>query len=209
MELPTRTFEVLYHVGSLDPADKGAVSQSLEGDGLSVSLHPEEWARIARLGDSPTWALTKPGNRLVDYWAISAEQRAAVMAWAEASGLAVAAKLWSLSYRYGEDDEPAVSLYESEAEARDEHGFLLEEDASSALSCVDGWLATDALRARVRHSCSPGIVEDFAVVAYAVDVAGADGVWWADRYDPAELSCPRGVLAPARLSSFRIELATE
>lgn len=38
--VPPRTFEALFHVGTLRPEDKGCDGPSWEGHGLSVSVHP-------------------------------------------------------------------------------------------------------------------------------------------------------------------------
>jgi hypothetical protein len=47
------------------------------------------------------------------------------------------------------------------------------------------------------------LAEDFALLAYAEDVIGLDGLWWQDRYSPRRLSAPRGVIFSSRLSEWR------
>lgn len=42
MQLPLLELDSVFHIGTLDPVDKGARGSSLEGHGLSVSLCPEE-----------------------------------------------------------------------------------------------------------------------------------------------------------------------
>lgn len=69
--VPPRTFEALFHVGTLRPEDKGCDGPSWEGHGLSVSVHPAAWTRIARLGGRPTWKLVNDQARFVDVHALT------------------------------------------------------------------------------------------------------------------------------------------
>lgn len=48
--IPIRNFNEVYHVGTLDIRDRGLYS--LEGNTLSVSIHPDDWIDIARLGQT-------------------------------------------------------------------------------------------------------------------------------------------------------------
>lgn len=62
---PLISFTKLYHVGTLNPENKG--SDSHEGSGLSVSVHPNEWTRIAKLGGGDLYSLSKSGNQFLDF----------------------------------------------------------------------------------------------------------------------------------------------
>ena len=49
MNLPLVSFSFVHHIGTLDPADKGSRSSSLEGHGLSFAATEElveEWERL-------------------------------------------------------------------------------------------------------------------------------------------------------------------
>jgi hypothetical protein len=70
---PVRWISRVAHIGTLDPAAKGAFSW--EAHGLSVSLHPEEWEAIARLGGRPWHLLERTGGVFLDYWSLGEKHR--------------------------------------------------------------------------------------------------------------------------------------
>ena len=43
MDLPLASFDTVYHIGTLDPADKGSRGSSLEGHGLSFAASRSSW----------------------------------------------------------------------------------------------------------------------------------------------------------------------
>lgn len=92
MGLPSRSFSTLAHVGTFDPGRKAArLSRSYEGGiGLSMSVHPDDWTRIAKLGGAPThWLTRNVGQdfRLLDAHAIEDDDRAEIEQWAVDNGL--------------------------------------------------------------------------------------------------------------------------
>ena len=201
--LPTTSFDELYHVGTMDPTDKGRAAGSLEGDGLSVSMHPEEWERIARLGGNPTWVLTKEPNRFVRYHALGDGHHDALAAWAVERGYAQRATLWHVTWEDDDEGGPVSFVVDSEAAAAEE--AELRDDDSVTIHTETGLVATPALTQRLGQHCHLGLVEDLAWVAFVgelADTVDLDGIWWDDRYDPAALSCPRGVIVPARVATF-------
>lgn len=99
-KFPTKELSKVYHVGTLDPAmvGRGGAKHgiSLEGHHLSISLHPEAWRRIARLGDAPCWELERKGAQLLDM--TTAQQNAALVekaiSWGKAGLLVKEASIW-------------------------------------------------------------------------------------------------------------------
>lgn len=77
MQLPIRTFEDLYHCGTLNIQDRG--EQSFEGNTLSVSVHPLSWVRIMKKGGD-IHCLNEP-TRLVDLYAFLEDNEEAVITW--------------------------------------------------------------------------------------------------------------------------------
>ena len=66
------------------------------------------------------------------------------------------------------------------------------------------------------HSVYSGFVEgdnaDIAVIIWLKEVLSPDylnivGVWWSENYDPMNLSAPRGVILPDRLSYFKVSIS--
>ena len=98
--LPIIELLTVHHIGSFDPRDKGGRGESYEGVGLSVSLHPDAWMAIARLGGLPEWSLTAPdgGGRFLDVHALTVPQRGEIESWAQATDLTRNEPRWEVSW---------------------------------------------------------------------------------------------------------------
>jgi hypothetical protein len=81
-DLPTINFAALYHVGTLNLRTKQSVS--LEGSGLSVSLHPNVW-RILGSGfiNGNLFELRRPGNTFVDFTNFSNDHKQKLALWGQ------------------------------------------------------------------------------------------------------------------------------
>jgi len=217
---PLRRFERLFHVGRLDPAAKGIDSH--EGDGLSVSRHPEDWRAIARLGDAPVWDIDTRDARFLDFYAFRRDRAAlnAACDWAVEQGYLERGRVYVVTMPDEEGEGGSlVFRFLDPTEAEDEaRGYLeadlggdeLEAAVAQAVRRTLGYVSTAHLAERMRHERGVplALAVDLAVVAYAEDVLGLDGVWWEDAYDPAGYSAPRGVLFARRLSAHRVAPAT-
>lgn len=211
-DYPARPFDVLFHVGSLDPAAKK--SQSYEGQGLSVSVHPEDWAAIARLGGSPTWALTKDGGALLDHHALSPEQSAAITAWGVTAGYVEPVTVWSVSWYDEELDSTVAMLCTTIEEARAEAEEICEvyetEDGDAVVPVpVAAHAATAAFPDATVTAGDLNPFEPLAALWVSAHRPDLDGVWFEDRYAPELLSCPRGVIAPDRVAGWAARVVAE
>ncbi len=74
MQISLLTLDTCYHLGSLDPDDRGEQGESHEGHLLSVSTCPLAWRSIARLGGRKLHGINKADGstiRFVDVLAAS------------------------------------------------------------------------------------------------------------------------------------------
>ena len=198
---PTRSFRKLWHVGSMNPADKRM--GSYEGAGLSVSLHPEEWQQIARGAVSgDTWEMTKGANSFLDYWKIGKPRWTVIRQWAIENGWAEACVQYRVSW-WDEELEDTVSfVFDTREEAEAESDPEYNEDIEIT-PLQTGMTGTAKLATRCHQRGPSSSPQDLLAVVYAEDVLGLDGVWWNDMLDPQRLSAPRGVIVPTKLSSWR------
>lgn len=203
MELPVIRIAEVFHVGTLEGTP--APRSSLEGSALSVSCHPEEWRQIAQLGAAPTWRLTRPDGRFVDACAVGDNQRRQIEDWAVEWGLATVAHLWEVTYWDDEFEEEraiwSASLAEAEEEA-DWYGGTITGPARQ----IEG-----TARLARRHNWPGEKVDaasafDLALLTYAEDETGFDGVWWTETLDPDRLSAPRGGIVTRALPRWAREL---
>ena len=191
---------VLCHIGTMDPDQKGlgVWSSSWEGHGLSVSLHPERWEEIARLGGLPWFKLTNPAGHFLDYHRLAPPQRETIAAWAVAEGLAERVTAWQASWTDTDTDEPTGLLLETREDALSELEALELDATPEPVSVLK---PTSALEARVGSSHLDCLAH--ATVCYVEDTTELAGVWWADVH--GHWSAPRGVILPGKLAAWAAE----
>lgn len=196
MPLPIVALDRVAHIGTLDPADRGSVfSYSYEGHGLSVSVDPEEWEAIARLGGLPWHLLSKPGGTFVDYWSLGARRRRQIAGWGVHRGYVVRRAVWAAEWW---DDELETSLTSLHVTRREALGEV--DDIEGAVKRTVTLEATARLRRRLGMDVGLDVF-DYVLECYVEDAhPEVDGIWWADAYGP--LSAPRGVILPGHVSAW-------
>ncbi|MFK5950958.1 MAG: hypothetical protein QM500_19575 [Methylococcales bacterium] len=197
-DMPVVQLDTVFHIGKMEGANAHP-GYSLEGHGLSISLHPEDWRSIARLGNIPCWELTKPGAEFLD--ALKFEDTPILMAsmisWAVDEKLIVPTTLYKFEWYDDELEQMMHMLFDSYDKALEEAGD--EEDVVSG----DGWIATPQLLDHTHFSkMEPVMVLSLALLVYAETVLYMDGVYWDEALDPARLSAPRGCIFPGRLDAW-------
>lgn len=188
----------VFHVGTFDLSTKGAHGD-LEGRGLSVSLVPDAWRSIARLGDAPEWRLSKsPPGRFLDALALR-PCRPTLEEWGFEHGLVEQSEMWVVKWYDDELDDEVSFLFETEEEAIAEQSY---RDDAQPLEHVMRWTQTGKLYREVGRTLqAPSLAyDDLCIVA--ARAAGLDGVWWEEDLDEAVLSAPRAVILPERVSEW-------
>ena len=206
---PTYRPQAVHHVGSLVAADKGREwSSSLEGNGLSVSEHPDEWRAIARLGDAPQWSLTTNDQAaFLDARALTQAQWAEVMDWGLAQGLVQPIKVARVSWIDIEDETDRYQDFNlgpngDDLEALEQSRLELHDLAACGcqpkVECLDAWAAQPALSERIGFKVVDDLCRDLVLTVFVEDELfekhGLQGVWWRDQLAPASYSAPRGVI---------------
>ena len=200
--LPSITFnEQLYHVGTMDPKRKQ--EGSLEGSGLSVTTHPEEWRQIARLGDE-VWQLTKEGkdDRFLDFHRLTKSMQMEMAKWGEAQGLVERKPTWRVKWFDEEDGMNQWSDFDNQEDAD-----LEARDLDASVSKIEGggFHPTGKLKALTGNPHADSTVAiDLLATIYADDVLSYDGVWWSDILNVTGLSAPRGVIFLSRLPEWTV-----
>lgn len=197
----------VFHVGTLEPDRKGHFhADSLEGHCLSVSLHPEAWIQIARLGGSPVWRLDHESGAFVDILSLEADAVAAnaVRAWGVEQGLAQIKTCWRAWQYDSEEDDWRYMVFDTEEKAR-LNADEFEDREGGNVECVSLCVGTPALCEIIGwKDASTKEVLDFLVLAYLeANVPEVQGVWWSEILDPDALSAPRAGILPSRLQGWQ------
>lgn len=191
----TISFPHLYHVGVLDSNFKKG--QSYEGSGLSVSLHPDDWRKIARLAGN-THVLTRSSNRFLHYHQLSHSQREEIMSWGIQKGYVTPVEAYEIRRWDDEWEQDLILTVDSYEEALEEAG-----DDPSIITKIQSYAATQTFPDNTVKEKSTH-VEDILATVWVREATNLDGVWWEDDYDPSKLSAPRGVIVDSSLQGWRI-----
>lgn len=207
-----KNIDEVWHVGSLDPASRTR-RPSLEGPCLSVSVDPQDWGHIARIA-GPVWTLNRPGATWLDACNLTDSERAGIMSWAEAEGLAEPCELWRAWIYDSEADSWSYMTcadYESALEEIDGDTLCdgVPSETGGLVDSVSGWSLTDRgmetlERWADRLDGEAGAIILYAMLKLAPEMPELAGIWWDELHDPLSLSCPRGGILPERLGEFEI-----
>jgi hypothetical protein len=202
--LPLVCYPKVFHVGSLNAQDKGRAGNSYEGNGLSVSLHPEEWTQIARLGGGQTFQLTKPTGSFLDTLELSPDWRQAFETQAFADGWLTPAQRWRIEWFDGDTEERVHTFLKNEEAARAELQGFGESAETGDCRPVQVPIATAQLTARIGFEPDDLDATALALTCWVEDHTRLDGLWWHERLNVDQLSAPRGVINLRSLSSWAI-----
>lgn len=193
--LPSVVHSEVFHWGTLDPSHKK--NFSYEGNGLSVTTHPDEWARITPLGGE-LWVLEKVGGRFVSTHDMSEDHWRTVIEWGEESGLVVRQTVFETIYYDEEMEAELTQRFNTREEAEDEAEW---QDAE--VREISGTpTPSDKMKSLMRVSTDLANFEDHLLTLYAESVTDFDGVWWEDLVDVTRYSAPRGVILVSKLGEW-------
>ena len=198
-KFPMVHFPEVYHVGDMDPKKKRGGSH--EGSGLSVSLHPEEWTKIARLGGNETNTLQNDSSVFLDFHKLADEQKKTILAWGVKNEYITPATIWRVSW-YDDEMEDTVGME-----------FDNPEDAAAEAEGVEGevevlqgkHVSTPKMKQRIQGDASSVMLMDLLSTIFVEDVLEWDGVWWEDVLRPEQFSAPRGVIVPSAMKRWTID----
>lgn len=187
-------FQHLTHVGTMDRDLKDA--NSYEGNGLSVSVNPIAWSKIARIGDEG-FVLRRSDLQefdMLDARRLTKAEKAEITAWGVENELLVAAEMYKASYYDVDLERRAWFECATRQEAQEELEGLPRKKVEGPISVMVATPKLMALSDQSRPTASASFSFDLTLIAYAERKLAVDGVWWSEALDPDNLSAPRGVL---------------
>lgn len=190
-----RKFTTVTHLGTLNTSDRK--NWSLEGDGLSVSVHPEAWKQIARLGGSEQWTLARTDGTpltFLDAHALTDKQRADIANWGIREGIVTETTAYTVTTYDDELDEDMTAMYATRADA--------ETDTDDPDDINE--IITFTFTGNSPRGADLGNTVDILTTVWTEQNTDHDGVWWHDKLDPAAYSAPRGVILPSRIHQLHI-----
>ncbi|VTU42113.1 hypothetical protein H6P1_00738 (plasmid) [Variovorax sp. PBL-H6] len=205
---PSRSFRKLWHQGSLNPVDKGVRGVSYEGAGLSVSQHPDAWEQIARLGGLPLWVLSRKdrsAGRFIDYRRLGPSQQHKLAQEGTRRGWLQRATRHRLQWTDPEVGDKRYCLFADEDKARAEADDIEQWAENITTDLIEMDVATPLLAKVTGQEVSDDLAVDMVLTGIVEELDVFDGVWWADRLDPANFSAPRGCISMSALCRWDVE----
>lgn len=212
-----RHIPVVYHVGHLDRAP-GDRRPSVDGPGIAVSQHPDDWRQIAGL-NGPEHRLEYKPAQWLDALSFDDNDIREIVTWMINRDYMVPVTTWRVeSYDDAKDDfVEFVSRDRVAAAAR--VGRSLEEEIEAAdrgegaVEVVEGYQLRPRAMARlagVPNWPDPLRWFEAAILLYAREVVLEKrpfivGVWWDEPREPKAGLSGYGVLFPERAQHFLVE----
>lgn len=227
LPFPIKSLRRVFHVGLLGYGRQPSRwADSQEGTGLSVSLHPEAWIKICKLGGRTTYEL-RPTNqargRFVNMTRLPRDLRERLTQICVARGDLTPAPCYRVWF-YDEDEDDGSDesgmvcmAFSDEATARSEFEARCEDlDPGDQgewwhprFEVVSSWAATDKLQARWQQTFTSQLsvsnARAMALLFLLEDETDFDGAWWEDRLDPYAYHAPKGVIFQSRLPVWQWE----
>lgn len=199
LRVPIVKASTLWHWGDLEITDKGENGR-FEGNLFSMSACPNAWRQICKLGAKPLHQSVAP-SFLVDAHAIytsnahyAKRMRAEIEQWGIDQGHISLETVHCVEI-LDEDDETTLQFFymtreEAEAEANDPD----EIEERKML------VATEQFKQMHGFAARHVIGSEYVLIDWAKAMTKADGIYWADMYNPHAYSAPRaGLFTPPEL----------
>ena len=195
-----RKITKVFHVGEMNIKNKSKFS--LEGSGLSVSINPNEWRKIAKLGDKELHILTNPNGIFVDGNKLNKQQKNNVISWGVENGYISQKETYKVCW-YDDEMEDDVCMefttYD-EAKVEAEYGRTIEVNKGGLLPTSK--LISTSMQGRIE----PSQTFDLLLTIFVEKTTNYDGIWWNDKLDVMKYSAPRGVIFNSKLNNWKIRL---
>lgn len=179
---------MLFHIGELNISKRR--SHNFEGKGLSVSLTPLEWKKIAKgyvSGDA--FELTKDNARFALYHESLDEE---IVKWANKNNLITTIKsLFVVSYN-DEMEQDIYEKYDSVSDIQDEY----QEDFSDLdIKNINEYLPTENLKNLLAPVDVTGSIFCMLFGLYvAAKFPHCDGVWFDEKISVSQYKAPSGLI---------------
>lgn len=187
----------MWHVGTLDPKDKGNRGSSQEGLGLSFSDTPEEWVRIASLGGLPWWKAATDNLCFLDGYEFIEKNESKLEQWGVEHSLVELRLAYAFIYYDDELESEMEMLFSTLEEVSAQAGYMniqeMQSDPSFNSFCVKRMQPWPTKLILERMGCPASdlnrpsvLAHEFLATLWAEDNS-MDGVWWEVDHAPGEV----------------------
>jgi len=199
-KLPLISLTKVFHVGSLDMNKKSDFS--LEGSGLSISVNPDEWSKIARLGGE-LHTLVKTNGVFVNAYKLNKSQKQNIIKWGLENGLVNQKETYQVCWYDDEMEDDVCMEFNNIDDAKSEAGN--EDEGRTIKIKKSGLLPTNKLNSQTKQTkIEPSQTFDLLLSVYVDETTDYDGIWWSDTLDISKYSAPRGVIFNDKVNTWKV-----
>lgn len=188
---------VVFHVGTLNISNKRKFSHET-GLGISVSEHPMEWMKIAKIGGN-IYKFTNPKGNFLDVYKLTKPDMNRIEKWGIINKLVEKSLIYYFTYYNSEADSTMKMEFTSKQEAI--NNARLE---NAKVKTREGLTATQKFHKLVGWKINQLMVKDY-LITYFAHTTDVDGVWFNDKLDIANYSAPRGTIFDNKLFRWNIK----
>jgi len=190
-----------YHIGDLD-SERTKPYISYEGDGLSVSLCPNDWATIMGHGGSLyRLSHTADGGRFYKSSVTQDGPRSRELEWAIKNDYIKRTNGFRVEWEENQETHYMLFFNRESATAEAlENNAEIKETTIPNLDTNGREYWSEAFR-QEPDDASPLVIRDLATVWFAESHSFC-GVWWDEEHNVSKYSAPRGVIFQSSLSDW-------
>lgn len=197
IKFPIKKITTVFHVGDLNIKNKSTFS--LEGSGLSVSINPDEWRKIAQLGNRDLYMLTNKNGIFVDGNKLNKQQKNNVISWGIENMYITQSETYKVYWYDDELDDDVCMEFSTYDEAKEQAGDE-EIEVNKGGILPTSLLFSTSMQSKI----DPSQTFDLLLTVFVEKNTDYDGIWWNDKLDVMNYSAPRGVIFNSKLNDWDI-----
>lgn len=212
--LDSKEVKELYHVGSMDIADKHQFS--LDGNGLSVSTCPHSWINLAQISSNTIWRLYKKDIQMLDYYSLTENELEVSNHWGIEEGYLTKCRFFKTIKFDTEINDEVELIYDSFEEACSE-SYLDEkydsyeeyvnyqEYESSRIEELILYFPTDKFKKISMVHVDETNAQWINLLIFLEKNTDLDGIYWNDILNESEHILPKGIIFNSKINNFSRE----
>lgn len=206
-----KEIETLYHVGSMDISQKSLFA--IEGNGLSVSICPKDWMKIAKMKDSTIWKLYKKNIKMLDYHSLTENDFNLATSWGITEGYLKEFEVYSVTKFDDDMNCDLHSIHDTFEDALNKASIEEKYDTFESyisnrkslyprIEKIKGYKPTKKLNSLSMVNVDIQNSKQINLLLFLEKNTDLDGVYWNEELNLSKNSAPKGVIFNSKINDF-------
>lgn len=198
----------LYHAGTFNIANKS--KNSSDGNGLSVSICPNSWIKMARIKSDILWEFYKEDIKMLDYYSLSEDDFKVATIWGVEQGYLIEKELFKIINNSNTEKQSTFNCFEDlkneiklneEYESYEEYD-LFREYEDLTINKEIKYIATEKLKKLSLVSIDDSNIIQINLLLFLEFNSDLDGIYYNDKLNIYKDSAPKGIIFNSKINSF-------